>query len=686
MTLFLKKNSFFKLIAFLAILIIVVFISYYNYLLFHLIVEFITAMTGYFMLLLMINTKKISQNATYILLAIAYTFIGSIDMMHAILYKGMNIVRNVPINTSIQLCLIARYTESISLVFIFSFIHKSFKEIKYKKVIAIYFFIFIYSIAIAFRIRVFPVCYIEGIGSTKFKTIVQYIIILNLLISLYLLKKNKDKYGFNKNEYYNLSLSIIFTILSEICFNFYMNIYGFSAIVGHVLKLMSFYCLYVPLVRKNLQEPYNIIFNNLNSSLSQLKRANNELFSKNNELEEMKSRLEESLKFYKNFIEVLPFSIIIRDKENMVYVNSKTKELLKINSKKEIIGRSLLDFLEEGCKEIARERIIMKSKNKMISPMEERILCSDGSIVDVEVSETAVFINNKEYFLAILKDITNLKKLKAVERELEEKKQYENIRNEFFSNISHELRTPVNVIYSALQLQEIYIDRKEYCNIKKNGRMARQNCMRLLRLINNLIDITKIDAGFFKPVIKCTNIVDIIENIVLSIAPYVESRKMNIIFDTELEEQYVNCDSDLIERIILNLISNSIKYGKDNGYIYVNIYNRCQNVVSISIKDDGIGIPKDKQQTVFERFIRVDKSLARSCEGSGIGLSLVKSLVEIQKGRITLKSEENLGTEFIIDFPVSKAQVEVCADIDKDFGVDNIIKKVDLEFSDIYDL
>ncbi|GLC30987.1 sensor histidine kinase [Clostridium omnivorum] len=678
----LKKSEIIKYIFIINILSVLIIISNYNYLLFHLLVEGLTVLVSYIMIIVLINTRKFNNNSTYTFIGIAYAFISSLDLMHAITYKGMNIIPNITTNTPTQLWIIARMVQSITFLLIFKNVDKTFKN---AKAAIIFFLVFIYSMLVIKDGRLFPSCYMDGSGLTPFKIYSEYSICLILTISAFYLIKNRSKNILINDEYKYLLFAVILTIVSELCFTIYIGVYEASNIMGHIFKLLSFYFIYESIIKKTLQEPYEIIFNNLNTTLNQLQKSNYKLHYKNLELMEIKKWLERSLRIYRDFFEILPFPVIVIENGKIFYANNKSKELLKLKDKKELIGKTFIELVADEYKEMAKERISELAREKVVPPTEETLICKDGSRVDVEVTSTSIFIEDKEYYMTILRDITDAKKLKVVEDKLEEKLQYEKVRNEFFTNLSHELKTPINVIYSALQLQDIYFDKEDFNNVRKNNKIVKQNCMRLLKLINNLIDITKIDDGFFKPVFKYNNIVEVIENIVMSVAPYVESRKMNIIFDTEIEEQYIEFDSDLMERIMLNLISNSMKYGKIDGTILVYI-DVEGDYVCIKIKDDGIGIKKDKQESVFERFIRGDRSLARSSEGSGIGLSLVKSFVEIQNGSVYLSSEENKGTEIIIKLPKADISEEIAATLESDIEASNIIKKVDLEFSDIYDL
>ena len=267
--------------------------------------------------------------------------------------------------------------------------------------------------------------------------------------------------------------------------------------------------------------------------------------------------------------------------------------------------------------------------------------------------------------------------------EYEKIKKHEEVKNEFFANISHELRTPLNIFYSTVQLldfkssdmsvnfREIYEEHKQCLKI---------NCKRMLRLIDNILDITKIDVGFTKAKFANCDIVRVIEDITLSVVNYAENKNINIVFDTEIEEHIIKCDSSMIERAMLNLLSNAIKFTKEDGNIVVNLY-KDEQWVHIIVKDDGIGIPIGIQGMIFERFVQGDKSLTRLNEGSGIGLCIVKSIVELNNGEIYLDSDGENGTEFEILLPNEKLEGDKY-----EYNYEMDIDKIELEFSDIYEL
>jgi len=306
----------------------------------------------------------------------------------------------------------------------------------------------------------------------------------------------------------------------------------------------------------------------------------------------------------------------------------------------------------------------------------------------VEVNSYATNIHDDEIIIATVRDITVRKQNELVMQN--EAAQMEKLRTEFFANISHELRTPLNIILVAIQIIEISIkDEEKPINREKiinNINVEKQNCFRLLRLINNLIDSTKLDEGFFEHNMVNYNIVNIVEEITLSVAKYINN-DLSLIFDTDIEEKIVACDVDKIERIMLNILSNSIKFTPSGGNIFVNISDG-EKYITISIEDTGIGIPDDKVNLIFDRFRQVDKSFTRDYEGSGIGLSLVKALVEIQGGTITVESEYGIGTKFIIKFPVKVSKHGNFEESIKvvDYNINDFEDRIRIEFSDIYKL
>jgi signal transduction histidine kinase len=271
--------------------------------------------------------------------------------------------------------------------------------------------------------------------------------------------------------------------------------------------------------------------------------------------------------------------------------------------------------------------------------------------------------------------------LKEKETELEELK----LKTEFFSNISHEFKTPLNVLIGAIQVIELYtssgtiIDPDE--KLKKYIKTMKQNAYRLLRLINNLINLSKIDSNYMELQMNNYDIIHIIDGIISSVDMYAKEKSVSIRFDKEFDRKVIACDADKLEKIIINLLSNALKFANENGNIKVSVEEK-PGVVCIIVEDDGIGIPKDKQIIIFNRFRQVESSYTRNKQGSGIGLSLVKALVELHHGEIRVESEYEKGSKFIVELPAVILEDEA----DRKFHMyfeDSRDERIRIELSDL---
>lgn len=247
------------------------------------------------------------------------------------------------------------------------------------------------------------------------------------------------------------------------------------------------------------------------------------------------------------------------------------------------------------------------------------------------------------------------RKAKEQERLLKESIERENMRTDYIVTLSHELRTPLNIILNATKLLKQRIesgdgDEKYYT---EKLQFIETSSRRLLRSINNLIDVMRIEVGYMEPILTKENFVELIETVTLYMVDFAKSYNIEIIFDTEEEEIIGEFDKVQIERIILNLISNSIKYTKDGGKITVSVH-RNNDTAILEVVDTGEGIAEDKIPYIFDKFKRGDSdyTLSRRYEGSGLGLFIVKSFVELHGGDINVVSTPDVGTVVTVKIPI----------------------------------
>jgi PAS domain S-box-containing protein len=448
------------------------------------------------------------------------------------------------------------------------------------------------------------------------------------------------------------------------------------------------------------------IFISISAALGHYVKFENEnLKIKNLHLQALSNEIEEMAKHRKSIEDILLSNelcynllfkssgnaLIVHRDSSIIYANESAAKLLGYEIPEKLTGMSFLEFLDPLSKDKANASLSdLYEKNLNLVIFEGKLKDSYDRYIDVLNTSTKFIYDGKPTILSILQNITSDKQVEKLQRDVEkniellnETREFNRLITEFFSNISHELKTPLNVIYSAIQVLDLHRHVSENNFLEKHDKynaIIKQNCFRLMRLINNLLDLTRLDSGFLKLNLENHNIVTIIENISLSVVTYMESKGLNLIFDTDTEEKIIAVDPDKIERIILNLLSNACKFTNSGGEISVTIADLGEEI-SISVKDTGIGIPSDKLELIFERFGQVDKTLKRFHEGSGIGLSLVKSFAEMHNGRVSINSTVGSGSEFIIYLPVKVLEHSYSEEISL---YESNIERINIEFSDIY--
>jgi signal transduction histidine kinase len=254
---------------------------------------------------------------------------------------------------------------------------------------------------------------------------------------------------------------------------------------------------------------------------------------------------------------------------------------------------------------------------------------------------------------------------------------------DFVLNISHDLRSPLNIILSILQCyKDDYKGIKKCDQCQEHMDIIKRNSYKILKLVNNLIDTTKLEKKHYSIKRENLDVINLIEWNISSIDKYAKQKEISLVFDTNVEECVMAVDPEALDRIIMNLISNAIKFSPKGSSIYINTWKSI-NQLTISIRDEGIGIPKEEQDTIFNRFVQSSRNKKSENSGSGIGLDLVRYLIKAHSGSVELKSEENRGCEFIIKLPI-----EILNDNEtiknKCLNAKSKVEVLEVEFSDIY--
>lgn len=244
----------------------------------------------------------------------------------------------------------------------------------------------------------------------------------------------------------------------------------------------------------------------------------------------------------------------------------------------------------------------------------------------------------------------NLQHLKLIES-----KERESIKTDYIIIMAHEFRTPLNIIKSITDLLIMQVSKgnitKEY--LLDKFALIQKNSNRLNRTINHSIDVSKLESGMMGASFKMYNIVEVVEDVTNTIIDFANKNDVDVVFDTTEEEIFTAIDKKAIDRIMLNLLSNAVKSINGKGSIIVRC-SRNKDTVFIIVKDTGVGISTEAKQHIFEKFYQVRNSYStRNFEGNGLGLYIVKKLVELHKGTIILESQLGVGTTFVIQLPIS---------------------------------
>lgn len=681
-TLFVKDSTdIFQHFLFIMILIGLVMLRNVNYYVFHSLAETFSCFIAMGILIVSIHTNRISKNSFFMFLGIGYVFILIMDLFHTYSYGDLMMLSNDVYDMDTKFWIVSRGIELVTLLISFVFLFK--KDVRTNNyVIFIVYFVFagfiIYDIV---YLQLFiPVMRTPEDGITNAKIYAEYIIAFGFFICcliVFLARKNMDR-----SLFVMIEAALVCKVISELFFTLYGDVTDIYNMLGHIFKVGSYYFTYMGIIVNGLERPFEMININLNM-------ADAAVIEKEKQKKCMEDIIMHNYQCYEWIIENSGNGIVILRDNKIIYANITAAKILGASSLTDILGIDQKEFLKNNYED---DIIKVYDFNNEFGFKEIEITNLKNECVDIEFSSENISYRGKPARLVILKDLGLKNEIELLKNDLIENEEqllksneHNKIITEFFSNISHELKTPINVILSAVQLLMIKcVDDSSDYNEKsaKLLNVIKQNGYRLIRLVNNLLDMSKFDSGFLKLNLCNENIVSIVEDITLSVADYIKSKGVSIIFDTDVEELLMAVDCDKIERIILNLLSNAVKFTNNGDDIFVFVIDE-EETVKISVKDTGVGIPEDKLKVIFDRFGQVEKTLIRNKEGTGIGLSLVKNLVEIHGGSISVNSKVGEGSEFIVELPVTlidEKEEDMCSPYYSSGKVDNIL----VEFSDIY--
>lgn len=402
-----------------------------------------------------------------------------------------------------------------------------------------------------------------------------------------------------------------------------------------------------------------------------IKQRSEKIEAQNEELLLAKAKVEESEIFLHTIFDHIPNLIFVKNAEDLRFISfNKAGEQFLGTSRAELLGKNDYDFFskEEAVFFTMKDREVLNSGEPLII-VEDAINTKDG-IKIFHTKKVAIRDKNGKvkYLLGISEDITAKKEIEKQLIDAKERaEQSDRLKSAFLANMSHEIRTPMNGILGFAELlkepnlsgekQQKYID-----IIQRSG-------VRMLNIINDIMDISKIESGLMQVDIKDSNINKQIEYIYAFFKPEVKAKGLQFLIRNSLTEIEANVktDREKLYAILTNLIKNAIKF-TDEGFIEIGCHlikdNGTANL-EFYVKDTGIGISKDKQEAIFERFIQADISNLMVLQGTGLGLAITKAYVEILGGKIWVESEEGVGSMFYFTIP-SNIELEAASEIKND--------------------
>jgi len=604
--------SFSNLILVGLVVLGLIFISFYNYLLFHTLAEFFGILIAFSLFGIIWNARNVLKNNYFILLGIAYFFVGSLDLFHLLSFKGMGVFASYAENLTAQLSIASRYLLSVTFLIAPLFINRRFNP---KFYLLVYSLIIFVVIVLIFVLQIFPSTYTEGIGLTKFAIFSGFIISAIFFLSIYFLLLKKQ--FFNKHVLNTIIFSIILIITSNTLLTLYTDSNGTLDLIGHAFKMFAYYFIYLAIIDIGFNRPYNLLFFDLRQ--------------KENLLREEKDKVEKYLDLANSFF------VVLDTNQRIKLINKMGAKILGYEKEK-IIGKNWFEHFIPKNERKAVVKVFEKTLKGEIEPVstfENKIVAKNGAIT-MEWHNSYIK-NSKGKIVSVLssgEDIT-------------ERKEIEEGKDDFIKIAGHELRTPITGMKIFAQIMQKRLKQTgDSQNIQINASMLSQ-INRLNQLVTELLDVNRAKEGRLEVKKKKFNMGSLINEIV---AEYRQIVKTHVIKVNIKTNRQAKGDLERIRQVITNLINNAIKYSPEGSNIVVTTEPEKEGM-RVSVEDFGSGIPEKEKEKIFRRFYRPKSQERKEKYGFGLGLYISTEIIKKHGGEIWVESKKNKGAKFIFTLP-----------------------------------
>ncbi|HEY3835573.1 MAG TPA: ATP-binding protein, partial [Bryobacteraceae bacterium] len=363
---------------------------------------------------------------------------------------------------------------------------------------------------------------------------------------------------------------------------------------------------------------------------------------------------------------VAPDSIIEVDREGLIVLCNAATEKLFGYSREEILGKAVETLIPEASREAHKRHRAGYWETPVTRPMGMGLTLhaqrKDGSRFPVEISLSPVRSDDGFRVTAIVRDVTERKiaeeQIRAVNQQLQQRNQEveraNRLKSEFLASMSHELRTPLHTILGFTELLEEEVDGPLTERQKRFVSHVHQDAQHLLELINDILDLSKIEAGKMDLRFEVLDARQAVEEVVASLQGKADTKRLMV--ENRIETDCaVRADRVRFKEIFYNLLSNAVKFTLEGGSIEIACV-RQESKVSFSVKDTGIGIAREEQSSIFDKFYQVGSTTKGVREGTGLGLAITKQLVEMHGGSIRVESDTGKGSTFTFTIPVERSE------------------------------
>lgn len=657
------------------------FVSIYSYLLFHSLAELFTIVVAFGIFTIAWNSRHILDNPYFLLIGNAYLFIGALDLLHTLSYRGMGVFPDSGANLPTQLWIAARYMESFSFVIAPFFIGRI---VKANYIFYGYSLVCLIILGSIFYWDFFPVCYVEGAGLTPFKKISEYIICFFFIFSIIMLFRRRLE--FDESIFRLLILSLVLSIFSELVFTYYIHVYGLSNLIGHYLKIASFYLMYQAIIVTGLTKPQEMLFRNLRQSEDTLRKLSDELEIRvekrtaellesnvllNKEIDEHKVSKEQLRKSQEMLNEVfdgiLDPLIVLDSNMQTKLLNEAALEYYGITSKQEAVGKPcyrVFKQLPKPCDGCEIPLAISNAQNTSFERKSPQDPIRRESVVIYIIKGSNG--EPKEFILRI-HDITERKML---EKQIIQSEKLASL-GVLVSSVAHEINNPNSFVSFNIPILRDYIDNMipildayvashpefELCNLTYPE--FRQDIFKLLgniengssrisAFVANLQDYSQ-DKG------KMTSIrvelKDVIERVLTICHSKIKKCAKSFVKNFPEEIPPIYTEPFILEQILINFLINACQaQDKEDSWIKINVTidHGERETIGIEVSDNGCGMDERTQLKIFDPFFTTKSPK----EGTGLGLYVSHALAKRLEGRIDIESEPGMGSTFRLILPL----------------------------------